>query len=172
LERLEDRERIRAAAERAGIHRKLSTLPRGYDTLLSRVFFDNRDKEDPSTGVVLSGGQWQRLAVARGMMRANRDLLILDEPSSGLDAQAEHALHQRLRAIREGRTSLLISHRLGSLRHADVIFVLSDGQIAEQGTHRDLMAAHGEYQRLFTLQASGYLDQGDDLARLAARLPG
>jgi ATP-binding cassette subfamily B protein len=171
LERLGDRERIRAAAERAGIHRKLSTLPKGYDTLLSRVFFDNRDKEDSSTGVVLSGGQWQRLAAARGMMRADRDLLILDEPSSGLDAQAEHALHQRLRAIRDDRTSLLISHRLGSLRDADVIFVLSDGQIIEQGTHRGLMAAHGEYQRLFALQASGYQDQSDEPDRLAAGLP-
>jgi ATP-binding cassette subfamily B protein len=101
------------------------------------------------------------VAVARGLMRADRDLLILDEPSSGLDAEAEHAIHQQLTAIREGRTSLLISHRLGSVRDADVILVLSGGQIAERGSHQELMAARGEYCRLFRLQASGYNTAGD-----------
>lgn len=155
---LGDAPRIRDAAERAGVHDSLAGLPRGYDTLLSRIFFDNKDKDDPATGVILSGGQWQRLAVARGFMRADRDLLVLDEPSSGMDAEAEHALHQRLRHAREGRTSLLISHRLGSVRDADTIFVLSAGQVAERGAHQDLMAAGGEYRRLFALQASGYQD--------------
>jgi ATP-binding cassette subfamily B protein len=158
LNRLDDREHIRNAAEHAGVHAKLTTLPRGYDTMLSRIFLDNADKDDPKTGVVPSGGQWQRLALARGLMRADRDLLILDEPSSGLDAQAEYAVHSRLRAIRSGRTSLLISHRLGSIRDADVIFVLSEGCIVEQGTHRELMEAGGDYCRLFTLQGSGYRD--------------
>jgi ATP-binding cassette subfamily B protein len=79
----------------------------------------------PQTGVVLSGGQWQRLALARGFMRADRDLLILDEPSSGLDAEAEHAIHQRLRTLREGSASLLISHRLNAVRDADRICVAS-----------------------------------------------
>lgn len=156
LRHLGDAPRIRAAAAQAGVHEKLASLPRGYDTLLSRIFFDNKDKENPETGVILSGGQWQRLAVARGFMRADRDLLILDEPSSGMDAEAEHALHQRLCGIRHGRASLLISHRLGSIRDADMIYVLSGGQIAERGTHQELMAAGGEYHRLFTLQASGY----------------
>ena len=156
LGRLDDLPAIRQAAAQAGMDSSLSGLPRGYDTMLSRAFFGLKDKEDPETGVVLSGGQWQRVAVARGLMRADRDLLILDEPSSGLDAEAEHAIHQQLTAIREGRTSLLISHRLGSVRDADIILVLSGGQIAERGTHQELMAARGEYYRLFRLQASGY----------------
>jgi ATP-binding cassette subfamily B protein len=156
LDRLNDMERVSEAATRAGVHDKIASLPRGYETLLSRIFFSSKDKDNPETGVVLSGGQWQRLAVARGFMRADRDLLILDEPSSGMDAEAEHALHRRLRAIRDGKTSLLISHRLGSVRDADEIYVLSGGQITESGTHATLMAARGEYHRLFALQASGY----------------
>jgi ATP-binding cassette, subfamily B, bacterial len=161
LGRLDDLPAIRHAAAQAGIDGSLSGLPRGYDTMLSRAFFGLKDKEDPETGVVLSGGQWQRVAVARGLMRADRDLLILDEPSSGLDAEAEHAIHRQLTAIREGRTSLLISHRLGSVRDADIILVLAGGQIAERGSHQELMAARGEYCRLFRLQASGYDTAGD-----------
>jgi ATP-binding cassette, subfamily B, bacterial len=165
LDRLNDMERIREAAKHAGVHEKLVSLPRGYRTLLSLIFFSSKDRDNPETGVVLSGGQWQRLAVARGLMRADRDLLILDEPSSGMDAEAEHALHRRLCAIREGKTSLLISHRLGSVRDADEIYVLASGQITESGTHATLMAAHGEYHRLFTLQASGYqADSGNSEA--------
>jgi ATP-binding cassette, subfamily B, bacterial len=156
LDRLNDMDRIRQAATHAGVHDKIASLPRGYQTLLSLIFFSSKDRENPQTGVVLSGGQWQRLAVARGLMRADRDLLILDEPSSGMDAEAEHALHRRLCAIRAGQTSLLISHRLGSVRDADEIYVLSGGQITESGTHATLMVAQGEYHRLFTLQASGY----------------
>jgi len=162
LDSLDDREQITRVARQAGIHDRLTRLPNGYDTMLSRIFFSNADKDNPNpdTGVVLSGGQWQRLALARGLMRGDRDLLILDEPSSGLDAEAEHGIHQRLLAIRHGRTSLLISHRLGSVRDADMIFVLSGGRVAEQGTHDELMTAGGEYQRLFALQASGYQDGG------------
>jgi ATP-binding cassette, subfamily B, bacterial len=156
LDRLGDTTRVRGAAVQAGADEQLTRLPRGYDTLLSRIFFDNKDKDNPETGVFLSGGQWQRIAVARGLMRADRDLLILDEPSSGMDAEAEHALHRRLYQIRKGRTSLLISHRLGSVRDADMICVLAAGRVAEQGTHATLMKAGGEYSRLFTLQSSGY----------------
>ena len=162
LDRVDDSAGIREAAVQAGIDDYLTSLPRGYDTLLSRIFFDNKDKKSPETGIFLSGGQWQRLAIARGLMRAERDLLILDEPSSGLDAEAEHALHRRLSSTRAGRTSLLISHRLGSVRDADVICVLSAGQIAERGTHATLMRAGGEYRRLFTLQATGYADASED----------
>jgi ATP-binding cassette, subfamily B, bacterial len=156
LSRLDDMARVREAATQAGVHDKIASLPRGYRTLLSRIFFSSKDKENPETGVILSGGQWQRLAVARGLMRADRDLLILDEPTSGMDAEAEHALHRRLCTIRAGKTSLLISHRLGSVRDADEIYVLSGGQITESGTHATLLAAGGEYHRLFTLQASDY----------------
>lgn len=170
LDRLNDPARICEAATHAGVHNKIASLPRGYQTLLSRIFFSNTDKENPETGVILSGGQWQRLAVARGFMRAERDLLILDEPSSGMDAEAEHALHRRLCTLRDGKTSLLISHRLGSVRDADEIYVLSAGQIAESGTHATLMAADGEYHRLFTLQASGYqADNGNGQAVAGSR---
>ncbi|WP_412543949.1 ABC transporter ATP-binding protein [Longispora sp. K20-0274] len=151
-----DRARIVAAARRAGADPTLAALPRGYDTLLSRMFVDATDREDPDTGVLLSGGQWQRVALARAFLRDQRDLMILDEPSSGLDAQAEHEVHQRLREHRSGATSVLISHRLGAVRDADEIVVLSGGRIHERGAHDDLLAAGGEYARLFRLQAAGY----------------
>lgn len=96
-------------------------------------------------------------------MREDVDLLILDEPSSGLDADAELHLHETLRQQGAGRTQLLISHRLSALRSADVIAVLAGGRIAEQGSHDELMRAAGPYARLFTLQARGYQDE-----RLAA----
>jgi ATP-binding cassette subfamily B protein len=153
---IDDIDRIRGAAISAGADRKVSSLPRGYDTLLSRIFFDNKDKDNPETGVVLSGGEWQRIALGRGLMRSQRDLLILDEPTSGLDVEAEYEIHERLRTVRAGKASLLISHRLASVRTADIIFVLSGGKIVEQGSHEELMQAEGEYSRLFTLQASGY----------------
>ncbi|SEG75519.1 ATP-binding cassette, subfamily B [Nonomuraea solani] len=149
--------RIEDAARRAGVHETLRDLPQGYDTLLTRMFFGLADRDDESTGVVLSGGQWQRIAIARAFLRADRDLMILDEPSAGLDAEAEHDVHSRLREIRSGRTSLLISHRLGAVRDADLIVVLADGLITESGRHADLMAVGGTYSRLFDLQASGYL---------------
>ncbi|MET7962630.1 ABC transporter ATP-binding protein [Micromonospora zamorensis] len=151
-----DPERLRTAARHAGIDEALTALPRGYDTLLTRIFFDGPDRDDPQAGVVLSGGQWQRVALARGFLRAERDLLILDEPSSGLDAEAEHDLHRRLGELRRGRTSLLISHRLNAVRDADTIVVLADGRVVERGDHRELLAAAGRYARLFGLQARGY----------------
>jgi ATP-binding cassette, subfamily B, bacterial len=155
---LHDRTRIEGAARRAGVHDRLSRLPRGYDTLLTRAFSAMSDRDDPQAGVVLSGGQWQRVALARAFMRTDRELMILDEPSSGLDADAEADLHTRLRDIRAGRTCLLISHRLSAVRDADLIAVLSDGRIAEEGTHRELLATGGVYARMFTLQAAGYSD--------------
>jgi ATP-binding cassette subfamily B protein len=148
--------RIETAACRAGIHDALTALPHGYQTLLSRSFFMESDKDNPETGVVLSGGQWQRLALARAFLRDRRDLVILDEPSAGLDAEAEHEIHTSLRNHRAGQTSLLISHRLSAVRDADRIVVLSEGQVVEQGDHATLMAAGGLYARLFTMQASGY----------------
>ncbi|MFI6739221.1 ABC transporter ATP-binding protein [Nonomuraea sp. NPDC050451] len=148
--------RIRDAAVRAGVHDTLSGLPRGYDTLLTRMFFSEADKGDPETGVVLSGGQWQRLALARALVRDGRDLMILDEPSSGLDPEAEYEVHTRIREYRQGRTSLLISHRLSAVRDADLIAVLHDGRIAESGPHEALLSADGHYARLFRLQAAGY----------------
>jgi ATP-binding cassette subfamily B protein len=152
-------DRVQAAARRAGVHDTLAALPSGYDTLLSRLFAANdpgSGEGDREVGVALSGGQWQRMALARAFLRDQRDLLILDEPSSGLDAEAEHEVHTRLREHRSGRTSVLISHRLSAVRDSDLLVVLDRGQIVEQGTHVDLMATGGRYAQLFTLQATGY----------------
>jgi ATP-binding cassette subfamily B protein len=156
VEALGERERITAAARLAGIHDTVAGLPHGYDTMLTRLFTSHENEDDPDTGVVLSGGQWQRLALARAFLRDKRDLLILDEPSSGLDAVAEHEVHTRLREHREGRTSVLISHRLGAVRGADQIVVLDGGVVAERGTHDELVSADGVYAELFRLQAAGY----------------
>ncbi|MHB9863458.1 ABC transporter ATP-binding protein [Streptomyces sp. YIM S03343] len=164
LDALTDRSRIQEAARRAGIHTCLAALPQGYDTLLSRKFVMTPDDSDPAVGVLLSGGQQQRVALARALMRQERELMILDEPSSGLDAEAEHEIHTSLRRFRSGRTSVLISHRLGAVRGADVIVVLRDGRIAEQGGHDELLAAGGTYAGLFTLQAKDYQDQHVDTA--------
>ena len=147
---------LSAAAERAGVHAAIDALPRGYQTLLTRSFYDLADQDDPRTGVLLSGGQWQRIALARAFLRGGRDLMILDEPSSGLDAEAESAIHASLTAQRRGHATVLISHRLNTVRDADHIVVLSDGVIAEQGDHQTLMSAPGTYARLFSLQARGY----------------
>ncbi|MFJ3495527.1 ABC transporter ATP-binding protein [Streptomyces sp. NPDC086091] len=156
LTALDDHPRVTAAARRAGVHDKITGLPQGYDTLVTRTFFGGTGEDSAESGVLFSGGQAQRLALARALVRERRDLLILDEPSSGLDAEAEYEIHTRIREFQHGRTSLLISHRLGSLREADRIVVLSEGRIVEEGDHGTLMARGGEYARLFTLQASGY----------------
>ncbi|WP_354645357.1 ABC transporter ATP-binding protein [Kitasatospora camelliae] len=158
LGRLEDRAAIRAAAGRAGADGFLESLPDGYDTLLSRIFFAGDAAGGRSRGTHLSGGQWQRLAVARGLMKRRSHLVILDEPSSGLDAEAEAALHEALLDDAAGTTRLLISHRLGAVKAADAIAVLEQGRIGALGDHRALMAAGGTYHRLFTVQAAGYAD--------------
>jgi ABC-type multidrug transport system fused ATPase/permease subunit len=156
LTALSEPARIEEAAVRAGVHEGIRALPNGYEMLLSRMFFTESEKDDPVTGVSLSGGQWRRLALARSLLRADADLIVLDEPSAGLDARAEHEMHASLRDLRRGRTSLLISHRMGAVRDADLIVVLSDGRVAEQGRHDDLLRAGGVYAELFTLRAAGY----------------
>ncbi len=165
LESMEDRPGLKEAARRADVDTTVEGLPRGYDTLLSRIFADPAD-EDPQSGVVLSGGQWQRLALARTLLRDQRDLLILDEPSAGLDAEAEYEIHHRLRKHRVDRTSLLVSHRLGAVREAQMIVVLEGGRIVEQGTHDELMVAGRGYARLFAIQAEGY--RGTDESAVAS----
>src|SRR5690606_9654808 len=126
--------------------RVVEELPRGYDTLLDRRFKDGRE---------LSGGQWQRIAVARGFHR-DAPLIICDEPTAALDARAEHALFERIREHADGRTVLLITHRLASVRYADRIYVLDHGEVVEEGTHERLMALGGIYADLYSLQAAAY----------------
>jgi ATP-binding cassette, subfamily B, bacterial len=121
-------------------------LTRQYDTLLSRHFTDGAD---------LSGGQWQRLAVSRAFYR-DAPLLICDEPTANLDARAEHAIYRRLRELAAGRTVVLITHRMASVREADRIYVLDHGRVVESGDHPALMRTDGIYRQLFTLQAAAY----------------
>lgn len=156
-----DRAAIVEAARKAGIHDRLIALPRGYSTQLTRTFFSGSEAADDEAedGVLLSGGQAQRLALARALLRDGCDLMILDEPSSGLDAAAEYEVHHALRRYRQGRTSVLISHRLGALRDADQLIVLDDGVIVEQGSHAELLAVGGIYATLFRMQADGYQDR-------------
>ncbi|GIH92376.1 ABC transporter ATP-binding protein [Planobispora siamensis] len=137
---------LAAAAEVAGADQVVAELPYGYNTLLDRRFKDGQE---------LSGGQWQRIAVARGFHR-DAPLLICDEPTAALDARAEHALFERIRRHSDGRTVLLITHRLASVRYADRIYVLDHGKVTEQGTHARLMDLGGLYAELYTLQSRAY----------------
>ena len=146
-----DQDRIEAAAARAVAHDMIRELPHGYETLLDRTFEGGQD---------LSGGQWQRITAARGFLRT-ADLLIMDEPSSALDPRAEDALFQAIRDRRGVATTILITHRLANVRHADRIYVLHHGALVESGTHDTLMAAAGRYADLFTLQAAGYHASSD-----------
>ncbi|MFC7546071.1 ABC transporter ATP-binding protein [Plantactinospora sp. GCM10030261] len=146
-------ERIRAAARHADVDDVLAALPSGYDTLLTRAFGDG---DDGAVGVPLSGGQWQRIALARAALREDADLRILDEPSTGLDPEAEYEAQRRLRTYRSGTTSLVVSHRLNTVRDIDQIVVLGDGRVVECGNHDTLLAEGGRYARMFGLQAAGY----------------
>jgi ATP-binding cassette subfamily B protein len=145
-ERLDDQVAIEAASARAGAHEDLSELSHGYATLLGPQFEGGTD---------LSVGQWQRVALARAFFR-DAPLVILDEPTAALDARAEHELFERLRELLAGRSVLLISHRFSSVRAADRIYVLREGEIVEHGTHEELVDVGGLYAELFTLQAAAY----------------
>ena len=137
---------LSAATAAAGTDRIIDSLPDGYDTPLDRRF---------RGGIEPSGGQWQRIAAARGFYR-DGDLLICDEPTASLDARAEHALFEMIREHSAGSTVLLITHRLASVRYADRIYVLDHGRVVEHGDHDTLLAAGGLYAELYTLQASAY----------------
>jgi ATP-binding cassette subfamily B protein/ATP-binding cassette subfamily C protein len=141
-----DQELLVSAAGASGADTVISGLSRGYDTLLARQFKD---------GAELSGGQWQRIAAARGFYRV-APLLIMDEPTAALDARAEYALFSSIRTLALDRSVLIITHRLASVRHADRIYVLAHGQVIEAGTHSELMKLGGQYAELYTLQASQY----------------
>jgi ATP-binding cassette subfamily B protein len=145
-ERFGDRDGVRAAARRSGAHADLDPLPDGYATILGPAFIGGTD---------LSGGQWQRVALARLFFR-DAPFVILDEPTAALDAKAEHALFASIRELLAGRSVLLISHRFSSVREADRIYVLRDGEVVETGGHDALVAAGGLYAEMFGLQAAAY----------------
>ncbi len=146
---VEDRVRIAEAARRGGSDTLVASLPHGYDTVLGGWFESGHD---------ISAGQWQKLAVSRAFMREDAEVLILDEPTASIDAEAEHELFRRFQALAAQRTAIVISHRFSTVRIADRIAVLHGGTLDELGTHRDLLARDGRYAHLFRLQASGYLD--------------
>jgi ATP-binding cassette, subfamily B, bacterial len=144
---LADEPRIARAVERGGAQTVVTGLEGGIETPLGRWFQD---------GVELSGGQWQKLALARAFMREQADILVLDEPTAALDAEAEHAVFERFQELAAGRTTIIISHRFPTVRMADRILVLEGGHIAEDGSHAALLAKDGTYARLYRLQAAGY----------------
>ncbi len=151
LSAIADREAILKASRQAGSDGLIAGLPQGYETALGKWF---------DAGVNLSGGEWQKIALARAFMRDAR-ILLLDEPTSALDAQAEYELFERIHSLTRGRTAVYISHRFSTVRRADRILFLEHGRLVEQGTHEQLMRLNGRYARLFRLQASAYT--GEDV---------
>jgi subfamily B ATP-binding cassette protein MsbA len=130
---------IEAAARHAAAHDFIMALPEGYDTLVGE------------NGVKLSGGQRQRIAIARAMLR-DAPILLLDEATSALDTESERLIQAALAELMQGRTTLVIAHRLSTVIDADVIFVLDQGRLVEQGSHAELLARNGAYARLYATQ--------------------
>jgi ATP-binding cassette subfamily B protein len=146
--RFEDRERWREASDKGMASAFIDSLPQGFETQLGKWFKDGRE---------LSGGQWQKIALARAFMREQADILVLDEPTAAMDAQAEATIFEHFSALSSQRIVILISHRFSTVRMADQIVVIQDGRIIEHGNHAQLLAQAGHYAHLFALQAKGYL---------------
>lgn len=147
VDALEDRERWKEAAGMGMANRVIEPLPLGYETQLGRWFKDGQE---------LSVGQWQKIALARAFMRRDADILVLDEPTAAMDAEAEAEVFQRFRSLSKERMGIVISHRFSTVRMADEIVVLNQGQIVERGSHEELILLGARYARLFHLQADGY----------------
>lgn len=144
---LEDRDRQRVSADKGNALGFIEQMDEGFDTRLGRWFKAGRE---------LSGGQWQRIALSRAFMRTSADLLVLDEPTSAMDAESEAQIFDRFRAMTPDQMAILISHRFSTVRMCDRILVMAAGQITEQGSHEELLALNGRYAHLFALQAAGY----------------
>jgi ATP-binding cassette subfamily B protein len=142
----DDHARIERASKRSQADEVVARLPAGYQQMLGKRF---------KNGIELSGGEWQKIAIARAYMR-EAAVLILDEPTAALDARSEFEVFQRFKELSSGKTAILISHRFSSVRMADRILVLADGQIEAAGTHDELLSQSGRYSELFELQAAGY----------------
>lgn len=143
---LDDRDRIQAAAKQAGAHDIIEALPKGYDTVLGRTFDE---------GVDLSGGEWQHLAISRAFL-SDAQILILDEPTAALDAFKEHRLYEQVAELSANKTVVFISHRFSTVRMADLIVVVEDGQVTELGDHETLIERNGKYAAMFNTQAARY----------------
>ena len=144
----DDLDGVRAAAKQSGIDRRIERLPAGWRTPLAKELEGGRD---------LSGGEWQRLALARAFYRSEAALIVLDEPTYGVDPAAEGDVWERVRGWIAGRTALIVSHRLGLTRFVDEIVVMDGGRVVERGDHASLMTAAGRYARMFRTQARPYL---------------
>ncbi|HCH63493.1 MAG TPA: ABC transporter permease, partial [Deltaproteobacteria bacterium] len=147
LKRMDDPAQRAAAAEKGMARTFIEAMPQSYDTQLGRWFKDGRE---------LSGGQWQKIALSRAFMREEANILVLDEPTSAMDAEAEAEIFSRVQSLAEDKLAILISHRFSTVRMADEIVVLAQGRIVEQGDHATLMEQDGQYAHLFSLQAKGY----------------
>jgi ABC-type multidrug transport system fused ATPase/permease subunit len=147
VEHLENKSRWKTAAEKGMAQSFIDQLPQSFQTQLGRWF---------KGGQELSGGQWQKIALSRAFMRSQADILVLDEPTSAIDAQAEFEIFNHFRAITKNQMVLLISHRFSTVRMADKILVIENGEVIEQGTHEELLELKGRYAKLFLLQAAGY----------------
>ena len=143
----EDAERWREAAGKGMADVIIEGLPAGYNTQLGKWFKDGQE---------LSGGEWQKIALSRAFMRANADILVLDEPTASMDAAAEAKIFEHFRRLTQNRIAILISHRFSTVRMANQIIVIENGRIIERGSHEDLVELDGHYARLFALQAAGY----------------
>ena len=143
----EDRVRWDDAADRGLAKPFIDRFDRQYDTQLGKWFKDGRE---------LSLGQWQKVALARSFMREDADILVLDEPTASMDAEAEVRIFERFREFTDDKIAIVISHRFSTVRMADRIIVLQGGELADQGTHEELVARGGLYAELFSLQAAGY----------------
>jgi ATP-binding cassette subfamily B protein len=147
IDHVGEADRVERAVERGGARSVAQSLTGGLDAMLGGWF---------QGGTELSGGQWQKIALSRAFMREESDILVLDEPTAALDAEAEHAVFERFRQLAEGRTTIVISHRFPTVRMASRIVVLENGSVKESGTHDELVAQGGKYARMFALQAEGY----------------
>ena len=147
IEHFEDRQRWEEAADMGMAKEFIDKLPQRYDTQLGKWFKNGRE---------LSGGQWQKIALARAFMRTQADILVLDEPTATMDAAAEATIFEHFRELSRGKMTILISHRFSTVRMADQIVVIDKGHVVERGSHDDLMKLGGQYAYLFSLQAEGY----------------
>lgn len=147
VEHLENKIQWETAAQKGMAQSFIDQLPQSFQTQLGRWF---------KGGQELSGGQWQKIALSRAFMRSQADILVLDEPTSAIDAQAEFEIFNHFRTITQNQMVLLISHRFSTVRMADKIVVIENGEVIEQGTHEELLQLGGRYAKLFLLQAAGY----------------
>jgi len=136
------------AAKRANIHQDIEKLPKGYNTILGKLFENSSE---------ISIGQSQKLALARAFYK-EAELLILDEPSSALDAKSEFEIFQNFKLLSKDKTTIYISHRFSTVKLADCIYVMEQGEIIESGTHNELIALKGKYQKMYQMQATSYND--------------